>query len=393
MEPPVSSDVSSRFSISISAEEWGHIFEWMRASLLADESQVMGHFLLECHGSSRTWVATDGAQLTVLNCDGPAPSGLADPDDPVIVVVNSRFFRAHQPQDVTLVVEESDDRRVLTLRGDGFELTLGEHPDEFPDWRSAIDSVAGQEVRVETSHLLDACNIAGVVPIGAEPPGSVHGWLYGTGGRLKLDTPWARHPNTIVTITTDQSVPDTVPVLMAPRRLATLLMAIHDEVVVLTLPDTALGPIGVSAGDYRAVLMPVDRWGAERRRLEELLAEFLNVEEVECDDDGDYPIQGPDGSALWVRLHTDARPISAQVFSVLASDVERSPELFEELNSINADAAHVKVIWASGAVMAEVDIVAESLDMAELANALQVVHETADRYRGVLGAFFGASTA
>lgn len=59
------------------------------------------------------------------------------------------------------------------------------------------------------------------------------------------------------------------------------------------------------------------------------------------------------------------------------------------MNSINARAAYVKVMWVEGAVMAETDVVAEVLDMSELANALTVVQETADRYRGVLSAFFG----
>ena len=66
----------------------------------------------------------------------------------------------------------------------------------------------------------------------------------------------------------------------------------------------------------------------------------------------------------------------------------RTPGLFEELNAINAAAAHVKVLWAGDAVMVEVDLVAESLDLAELANALMVVRATAEKYQGVLSAFF-----
>ena len=50
------------------------------------------------------------------------------------------------------------------------------------------------------------------------------------------------------------------------------------------------------------------------------------------------------------------------------------------------------MLWASGAVMAEADLVAEALDLAELGNALQVVRHTAEQYHGVLSAYFGAST-
>lgn len=78
--------------------------------------------------------------------------------------------------------------------------------------------------------------------------------------------------------------------------------------------------------------------------------------------------------------------------SVLAANVDPDPGLFEELNSINAAAAHVKVLWASGAVMAEGDLVAEALELAEPGNALHVVRNTAERYNDVLSAYFGAST-
>jgi hypothetical protein len=152
-------------------------------------------------------------------------------------------------------------------------------------------------------------------------------------------------------------------------------------------------PIGLRAGHFEAVLMPTDRWGGERQLLEELLCRFLGVETIEADEDGDYPISSPEGRDLWVRLVVDANPISVQVFSVLATHVDAHPGLFEELNSINANAAHIKVLWASGAVMAEVDLVAESLDLAELANALQVVRHTAERYHDILSAYFGAATS
>ena len=41
--------------------------------------------------------------------------------------------------------------------------------------------------------------------------------------------------------------------------------------------------------------------------------------------------------------------------------------------------------------MAEVDLVAVELDLAELANALRVERRTADQYHHVLSAYFGAT--
>jgi len=85
-----------------------------------------------------------------------------------------------------------------------------------------------------------------------------------------------------------------------------------------------------------------------------------------------------------LQFHTP----TVQVFAVLAAPVQSSAGLYEELNAINSAASHVKVIYASDAMMTEVDLVAETLDQAELTNALWTVRRTGERYQGLLSAFF-----
>jgi len=349
----------------------------------------MGHFLLEINGSNRSWVTTDSAQLTVIRLEGPSPIGDLDPDGHLTVLVNSRFFRGKTPEDVTLTVTQYEQGRFQSLRGDGFEMSLPEHPGPFPDWKEALNKLIGHRVRVDSRVLLEACYSADVVPRGVESDDPVSAWIFVESGRLVLEAPWLNYPNTKVFMEAECEVEDSVPVLISPLRLSALLLAIDPARVILTLPPDPLGVIGIEYDNYQALLMPIDRWGAQRAKVEELLCEFLGVDSIDPDADGDYGVTTPEGNQLWVRLHTEARPISAQVFSVLASGVECTNELLAEMNSINSSAAYVKVMWADGAVMAETDIVAEVLDMSELANALTVVQETADRYRGVLSSFFG----
>ena len=49
--------------------------------------------------------------------------------------------------------------------------------------------------------------------------------------------------------------------------------------------------------------------------------------------------------------------------------------------------------WAAQAIMAEVDLVADTLDLAELGTALESVRIAADRYHDMLSAFFQADAA
>jgi len=335
-------------------------------------------------------VTTDGAQLTALEVEGPAPRCNFETDGNVSILVNSRFFRAKSPEDVMLTVFEREEGRLQSLQGDGFEMLLPEHPGPFPEWREIFEKLEGLQVEVESHLLIDACSAVSVVPMGVEHDGAVSAWIYVEDGRFVLEAPWLRYPNSKVFIDLDAPVPDTVHVLVSPIRLRELLLAIDSARISLTLPESPLGAIGLVHGNYRALLKPLDRWGAQKEQLEKLLCEFLRVEGVTPDQDGDYSVITPEGNQLWVRLHAGTDTISVQVFSVLASPVPCTSELLTELNSINANAPFVKVLWAENAIMAETDIVAEQLDMSELANAILVVQSTADRYLGVLSTFFGS---
>lgn len=378
-------------SISISVEEWQDILGWMHQSLTRSESDPTGHFLLEIRGQHRTWVTTDGAQLTALEVDGPAPRCNFENNVGVSILVNSRFFRAKSPEDVTLTVFEQGDGRLQSLQGEGFEMILPEHPGPFPEWRGLVENLEGIQVEVDSNRLIDACGAVAVVPMGIENESPVSAWIYVEDGRLVLEAPWLRYPDSKVFIDLEESAPDTVHVLVSPVRLRELLVATDSAQIALTIPASPLGVIGLAHGNYRALLKPLDRWGSQKEQLEKLLCEFLRAEEVTPDQDGDYLITTPEGNRLWVRLHVGIETISVQVFSVLASPVPCTSELLMELNSINATAPFVKVIWADDAIMAETDIVAEQLDISELSNAILVVQATADRYLGVLSAFFGSS--
>ena len=380
-----------QFSVYIDIDEWRNILQWMHTSLGRAEARADGHFLLEIDGPLRTWVTTDGEQMTVLQLEGPAPRCNFECGEPLEVLVNSRFFRSKSPEDVTLTVTEIEGRRTQSLKGDGFEMVLPEHPGVFPKWKEPLASLEGTKVEIESHLLLEACEAALVIPWGVENGSGVVAWISVQDGRLVIDTPWIEYPHSTVFLDLNAGVENTGRILVSPARLKNLLLAVDSARIILTLPNDPLGLIGVAYDNYQALLLPVDRWGEERAQLEKLLCEFLEIESIDPDGDGDYEITTPEGNPLWVRLHTNVQPISAQVFSVLATDVPCTMELLTELNSINANAAYVKAIWVEGAIMAEADIVAESLDMSELANAVTVVQEMADRYRAVLSVFFGSS--
>lgn len=375
--------------ISISVDEWRELAQWMYVSLDDTEHSVYGHFLLECRGTERTWVTTDTAQMTVLHTTGPVPRGLDDPTAPFQVNVNPRLFWNLPPQDAILTVRRTADERLLVLATDGIRSTMPEHPGERIDWRPIVDGLRGAVVDVDTAHLRDACRAAQAIPIGDEAPSTVGVNIRVADGAVRFVTVWSGFPDTNIEVPASPSS-TTGTAFVDGARFSSILQQIELPTTQLTVPTDGSGAIGVRAGDYVGLLHTLDPLGGERRHLEALLCEFLSVDHVETDDDGDYPITTSEGHRLWVRL-VDAEPVGVQVFSVLATHVDPEPGLFEQINSINASAPYVKVIWASRAVMAEVDLVAGALDVAELANALGVVRHTAERYEVVLSAYFSGS--
>jgi hypothetical protein len=79
-----------------------------------------------------------------------------------------------------------------------------------------------------------------------------------------------------------------------------------------------------------------------------------------------------------------------QVFSIVLRDVTSTHELLAELNSLNAGVGFARVFWVNDQVLAEVELLAETLDLEELANACRTVARVSDELGPLLAASFGA---
>lgn len=114
-----------------------------------------------------------------------------------------------------------------------------------------------------------------------------------------------------------------------------------------------------------------------RPYLEKFLQEFLESDEpLEPDEDGDYAFRR--GSAeIIVSLIEEEQPV-VSVLSVLLRGVKKSQKLLEVLNETNSDCPFAKVYWREEGVVLRLDLLAESLDDAQLRMACSVVSRLAD---------------
>ena len=129
-----------------------------------------------------------------------------------------------------------------------------------------------------------------------------------------------------------------------------------------------------------------------KTHVEDLLREYLGVSELILTEHNEIPIRA--GSAiLYVHLADEPETPVAHLTSPVLTEVERSAELLEALNDINAAIEVGRLFWEGDTIVASVTLVAETLDLIELAVACDGIGEIADRYDDELQARFGGLKA
>jgi hypothetical protein len=125
--------------------------------------------------------------------------------------------------------------------------------------------------------------------------------------------------------------------------------------------------------------------------VESLLERLIGATKVEADADGDYPVRYKN-ALYYVRVVGDGSPV-VQVFSIAVEGVSATPDLFEELNTINSNIKFARVFWVRDQVLVERELVGEGVDPADFDNACEAVATITDHYGPLLAEKFGGKTA
>ena len=128
-----------------------------------------------------------------------------------------------------------------------------------------------------------------------------------------------------------------------------------------------------------------------RAYVESLLERLIGQDHVTADDDGDYPVRYKN-ALYYVRVVGDGDPV-VQVFSVAVSGIARTPELLEELNTINSTITFARIFWVRDQVLVENELVGEGVEPADFDNACRAVATITDHFGPLLAATFGGKTA
>lgn len=115
-----------------------------------------------------------------------------------------------------------------------------------------------------------------------------------------------------------------------------------------------------------------------RSHLETLIERLTGVDKALPDADGDYFI--PTQSAgFFARVDGDDAPV-IRLFSVIATDVAPSPELFEAVNSMNTKLSFLRAMHVSEQVLIEGEVLALRADLEDFRSICQRVAHASDHF-------------
>ncbi len=128
-----------------------------------------------------------------------------------------------------------------------------------------------------------------------------------------------------------------------------------------------------------------------RPYIEKICKEYLGLEELIVDDNGDIPIRL--GSSRYiVRLIDDPMDL-VRVFAVAVYGATESPELYKELNRINSNIVSARIFYLEGNIVAVSETPAESCDKEDFAHLCWAVGTLADGVDQDLQKQFGGELA
>jgi hypothetical protein len=115
-----------------------------------------------------------------------------------------------------------------------------------------------------------------------------------------------------------------------------------------------------------------------RSHLETLIERISGVEKATPDEQGNYFIK-TESAGFFARVDGDEVPV-IRVFSVVARDVEKTPELLESLNDINGALSFVRTSWAGKQVLIGGESLAMSTDANEFSQVCRTVAMASDHF-------------
>ena len=121
------------------------------------------------------------------------------------------------------------------------------------------------------------------------------------------------------------------------------------------------------------------------------MQELLGVDELKVTDDGEVRVLAEE-AAYSVRLREDRTEPHIEAYSVVLTEIDADPGLYEALNDINRSLGHCRIFWSRQQVVVAGEMVGTTAEELGLTCLVEEVARCANRSGEELGGVFGGKT-
>ncbi|MFZ8999182.1 MAG: DUF3293 domain-containing protein [Ilumatobacteraceae bacterium] len=380
-------------TISIPTEEFQRAWA-LYQFVTTDERSPLGELRLRSDGRRRTWSGCDprlGMTITGGSDQQVYDIGLS------WALLAAVDVASWSDDDLTLRLDDEHDVAIVHLEGPGGGVTMSRHDRPYPSITGLgpdADTAAGTATVAVTAlqYLTRTVRWKREWDAEGKRPDDHECWLTFENDSVVVSTHSDQLGRMSVRLRARGS-DSTVDAFVDPDLLAHLVEHMPpDDDVTIRLSRAPGDPIVFDGPGWQAYLMPrTTPHDRLVRNLEDLLEATLGPVARIQDADGDYPLRRH-GLPVYGRIHTDEDgTVWFRVFAVLAGGIEPGPEVFRELNDLNSNGRYARLFFVGGQILAEVDLLATTLDADELIEAIERITTIASEVIPTLTIVLGGS--
>ncbi|MEX0768856.1 MAG: DUF3293 domain-containing protein [Microthrixaceae bacterium] len=388
------------FECEIDEAEWQAVSQRILPFCAEDERFGSGQLLLRSSDSVRTWWSTDGRVVARLDV------GASDTDYLWTIsprILASWWLAAGGTGLAKICVSESTQGNQISIRGAGGSFSLPQRNLRYPALgviTEQYDQAASATAVVEAEGFYYFSNLIKNAPQGPfldedrdVPPCE----LTVTADSLTSNVLWPGLGENLHSL--QATTTGTASMFCSPVRLHETLGAFETGELSVSIPqDSYEGdepPIRLQQGSLtiyvlaRGCELALD--SLQVNYVAPVLEECFGPDVLNVDEGGDYELSVLGAPVFARELAGD--PNRLCIFATVVKDIEQSPELLAELNDLNTGYGFVKLLWKDGDVLVAGDLVAETVDAAEVLALYERVRFVASEISPTLAAVHGGVAA
>lgn len=395
------------FELQLDESEWEAVMSKVVPFCAPDERFGKGMVAIAGSNGLRRWWSTDNHRMARLD-------GAADDRD-YLLLVSPRILAAWplaagdtESATISIVSEDlpergtvgfgadntddtDDQTKLVVIFGSGGSFSLPLLPVVYPpvdDFAAQYDRQGGPSAEVDAAGLHLLASFSRDAPTGPfldesreEPT-----FLLGISpGALSARVEW--HELGMNTYSTPALTEGVGEIAVNPRFIAEAVEVLDPGPVRVRLPIEEDSPLVITQEGFTAYVMPMDEMLAIVSTVEEVLEKCFGIDVRVPNLAGDYELSSY-GVPVYARVVADEPP-RVRIFAELIAEIEATPELLHELNALNLGYGFVKVLWIEGSLVVEGDLVAETIDPAEVTALFERVRHVAEELGPSLAAVYG----